>query len=80
MVRSGPDSGDIAIQIVGGALLLCGIGSTATAIGRWTHVYRELARRGAAPAPADDSAPVPLQTPPLASPHAYKASSAITGA
>ena len=77
------DSADTVQSIVGVSLLVCGVASTGTALGRWVHAFRELSKRDAAApgqAPADDSAPVPLQSPSLAAPHAYKASSAITGA
>nr|HEX4314274.1 CDP-alcohol phosphatidyltransferase family protein [Kofleriaceae bacterium] len=81
------DSAATVTTIVGGTLLLCGVASTATALGRWVHAFRELSKRdheALAAQPADDSAPHPLQAPlsaqPITSSHAYKASSAITGA
>jgi hypothetical protein len=40
-------------------MLLCGVASTGTAIGRWITAYRQLAAREAA-APAGARAPKPL--------------------
>lgn len=47
--------------IVGVTMLICGVASTATAIGRWITAYRELARASERRAPAD---PAPMLGPP----------------
>ena len=44
---SSPTAGDEPIAILGGAMLLCAITATATAVGRWIAAYRVLAKRDA---------------------------------
>jgi CDP-diacylglycerol--glycerol-3-phosphate 3-phosphatidyltransferase len=62
-----PDEDWLTGPILGGAMVVCAVGSTATAINRWIIAFRELARRDAAVEPAAVPAPAPapgLATPP----------------
>jgi phosphatidylglycerophosphate synthase len=55
----GVDDMATATTILGATMLLCGVASTGTAIGRWITAYRQLVAREAA-APAGARAPKPL--------------------
>lgn len=69
---SDPDHADLIVPIVGVTLLVCGVASIATAIGRWVVAYRVLARRIAPPPIArsvlgepDPTLPIPPQGTPV---------------
>jgi phosphatidylglycerophosphate synthase len=53
------DTATLVDPILGVTMLICGVGSTATAISRWVIAYRELARRHAL-----DATDAPVITPP----------------
>jgi len=61
-----PETAALVDPILGVTMLICGVGSTATAISRWVIAYRELARRHAlntadAPAITPPTAPAPAR-------------------
>lgn len=61
-----PESFDLVPPILGATMLICAIGSTATAVSRWIVGYRLLDARNEAPAPepvADSPTPPPIFVP-----------------
>lgn len=62
-----PDTAALVDRILGITMLVCGVGSTATAISRWIVAYRELARRHPLRGASDAAALAP-STPPVPTP------------
>jgi phosphatidylglycerophosphate synthase len=66
---SEPETAWLTAPIVGGTMLVCAVGSTATALSRWVIAFRELARRdaGVEKVAVAVATPAPAQQP--AAPH-----------
>jgi hypothetical protein len=64
-----PATAWLTAPILGGTMVVCGVGSTATALSRWVIAFRELARRDAAAAQVSVAVPAAVSAQPQPAPH-----------
>jgi phosphatidylglycerophosphate synthase len=58
------ETASLVEPILGVTMLICGVGSTATAVNRWVVAYRELSRRSQISAQAEAQVQLPVPPPP----------------